>query len=225
MKTRTEWERELARPYLAMEIVKKTSRLPMRSSCFGAVTLLDPTAGWPIYDGSTMWPICQFVIADLPVIPGPLSDIAMIQVFMHPEYWEYWNEGWEIRTYKSLDNLKKPNKPKINSSITTARIAWKQLKNDLPMYSDLPDEMSEGMKEDWCEDFPAAECTKIGGWPHPVQQVVGFPEVGDCFEFEYVFQIGSESEMNWMWGDAGIAHVGRGTGEHRDKWSLDWQCS
>lgn len=41
---------------------------------------------------------------------------------------------------------------------------------------------------------------------------------------KYVFQIDSEEKAYWAWGEGGIGYFGRGTGEARDQWTMDWQC-
>jgi uncharacterized protein YwqG len=45
----------------------------------------------------------------------------------------------------------------------------------------------------------------------------------DAAEFEFAFQIDTEDEAHWMWGDSGTAYFARSK-RTPNKWAFDWQC-
>ena len=58
------------------------------------------------------------------------------------------------------------------------------------------------------EDFNRYRGTKVGGFPTEIQHGVGIEE--------FVFQVGSEEKVNWMWADNGIGYFHRSSeGEWR----------
>ena len=76
------------------------------------------------------------------------------------------------------------------------------------------------MTESEYDTWDNLHCSKVGGWPYLIQGAIWFWDDAP----EYVFQIDTEDEAGWMWGDAGTAYFGRGKAEKRDQWHFDWQC-
>lgn len=139
--------------------------------------------------------------------------------------------------------------PMVGAPFPERRIVgWQALENDLPS----PEEHEhEGLHVDY--DFKAGtlsvRCPEVGlapttlpldaleseelgqafdkdkllGWPRWVQNVE-YPACPRCHrQMQYVFQLDSEDNLPWMWGDAGIAHVTR-CPEHPDVLTLVWAC-
>lgn len=221
---RKQWEDRLARPASIMTM-RRSGAPKEPTSWFGRVTMGHKRSAWPSDQGSAFWPLCQIVVSELPFVPESLRDIAMIQVFLDPEYPELWQEGEVIRVFKSLDRVVPIKEPEHNSPIKAAPVGWKLLERDLPKYDDFPEDMPEELREAWMDEFEVYPRTKVGGWPYLIQHWVVWPERDGLTDFEYVFQIGWEKKLNWSMGDGGVAYFGRGKGEHRDKWCMHWQTS
>jgi hypothetical protein len=225
MTLREEWDDRLARPASKMVIPRRGVLPATTLSWFGKVTLTEAGTDWPTFDGKLMWPIIQIAPAEAPYVPKGLEDVALLQLFVVPEYWQYWREGEVIRVYESLDDLQAVDEPEHGSEITPTPVAWELVERDLPEYDDLPPDVPREICDAWMdEESRTLQCTKLGGWPYIIQWSPSFPKRGRVSKFEYVCQVGSERRLNWMWGDLGVAHIGRGR-DKRDVWSMEWQCS
>ena len=210
------------------------SRVPAEdpaASWFGRVRLALPHETWPVSGGKPMLPLAQFNLAEMPYRPENLSDIALITVFIDGDELPYETkngDGWLLRAYHTMERLVPTQDQAPDSHIEPHPLRW-ELIEDYPTAdeaSDLgvPDLMNEDQDEGYAELFECQQGTKIGGWPFGAQGTVEWrPSDRHAFEPEYVFQIDSEGEARWMWGDAGFGYFGRGTGEHRDVWVLEWQ--
>lgn len=217
----------LARPASRMTLGGPEPETPV-ASWFGRVTLAEPGEQWPSWNGRPMWPLCQIVVNELPHVPESIRDLALIRVFIDPDYHELdplHDPFWKVRTSKSLDGLIAASEPAHGSRIRPQPARWKPI-NDLPEADDLPAEVRDEVRDLWGESFHSSERTKIGGWPHVIQwSPVWAPGGEHPARPEYVLQIGSEEKARWMWGDAGVAWFGRGTGRRRRTWAMEWQCA
>ncbi|HEY0035590.1 MAG TPA: DUF1963 domain-containing protein, partial [Longimicrobium sp.] len=97
---------------------------------------------------------------------------------------------------------------------------------DYPSWEDVPDEVAMRIGDAYFDLFETAEGFKLGGWPYLVQSEIDWPAgEGHPSAPEYVFQIDSSFEADWMWGDAGVGYFGRGTAPgEAERWALAWQC-
>jgi uncharacterized protein YwqG len=87
--------------------------------------------------------------------------------------------------------------------------------------SELSDEESEAL--DLAGRVPHAG-EKLGGWPWWVQGVE-YPNCRRCgATMELLFQIDSEHNLPYMFGDAGVGHITQCT-THRDEVAFGWACS
>jgi uncharacterized protein YwqG len=74
------------------------------------------------------------------------------------------------------------------------------------------------------EPYLNAEGDKLCGWPNWVQDAE-YPDCPECGrQMQMVYQLGSNSVLNWMWGDAGIGHITQ-CPEHRSMLAFGWACS
>jgi hypothetical protein len=65
---------------------------------------------------------------------------------------------------------------------------------------------------------------KLAGWPLWIQGIE-YPRCRRCGEaMELLFQIDSERNLPYMFGDAGIGHITQ-CREHRDELAFGWACS
>lgn len=176
-----------------------------------------------------MMPLCQFNMAEVPFRPKALSDVAFLAVFIDREELPLSTpngDGWLLRAYPTLDGLVALEPPADLGFIKPFPVRWELIEEDYPTWDDaeslrLPHEIDDNYR-DLSE---TQQGTKIGGWPYTVQsEIFWAPLNRHPANPEYVFQIDSEAKAGWSWGDAGFGYFGRGTGDARDVWTLEWQC-
>lgn len=64
---------------------------------------------------------------------------------------------------------------------------------------------------------------KLFGWPDWVQDVI-YPHCSVCSTpMQYLFQIGSEDNIDFMFGDSGVGHIYM-CSDHPDKPAFYWSC-
>lgn len=224
----SDWKRKLCRPASKMIIGGKRPPESPYTSWFGRVTLSQPGEDWPTWRGRPMAPLIQILVDELPFKPSGLADISIIQVYIDPE--DYGldaenGEGWLIKTFRSLSDLSPVHQAPIQSSIKAFPGSWVRIDQDFPSYEDLPPDFPDELDESYFENFEHNDGTKVGGWPTNIQSEIFWgPLNRHPIEPEYLFQIDSEPKAGWAWGDGGVGYFGRGTGRHRDKWAMSWQC-
>lgn len=104
---------------------------------------------------------------------------------------------------------------------------WEE-KSDYPGYEERSDEGIELSDDeesliDDHGDLGPASGDKLGGWPCWVQGVE-YPSCPDCGErMNLVFQIDSEINVPYMWGDCGIGHITQCTA-HPNRLAFGWAC-
>ena len=224
------WRGKLARKASRMVFDQAEPATDSPCSWFGRITLGEPDEDWPRSKRRPMWPLLQIVVAELPVRPAALDGIALVRVYIDPKFYKRdtdHGQGWEVRASPTLEGLERIAEPKHGSKIWARRGRWELIEPDYPTSDDLPADFPETMRDDYydlgCENQYG---TKVGGWPSNIQSEIWWaPWNKHPYNPEYVFQIDSDEEnVNWMWGDAGVGYSGRGTGEHRDRWAMSWQC-
>ncbi len=207
---------------------------------FGRVTLGMPGEPWPMANGRLMWPLLQIVVRELPFLPAALDGLALMRVFVDPAFLGDEDEGrvdfhevegvsgpgWLLLASPALDGFEKVTEPDHGSRIRPAPGRWELIEADYPTFDYLPEDLRDSLTHEHCEsDLETHEGTKVGGWPFTIQSEVCLGPMGqNPLDPEYAFQIGSDHDRGWMWGDDGFAYFGRGTGECRDEWAMDWQC-
>ena len=109
---------------------------------------------------------------------------------------------------------------------------WEPGELELPRVEELiglqeisEDEQTELYDAEDSETYPGPEGgDKLGGWPYWIQSVE-YPECRQCNQtMKLVFQIDSEVNVPYMWGDAGCGHVTQ-CPEHPEVISFGWACS
>lgn len=188
----------------------------------------DPTTSWflkgvsradeglPTWKGKPMFPLLQIRVDELPIIPDQLKGIALLVLFhnveQHP-FDEPHGEGWLIREYASLEGLQPL--PELDTPYRPFPVHWLSVIDDAPGWEDAWDIIDlscvnddEQASDSFFEDFNRYRGTKVGGFPTEIQHGVGIEE--------FVFQVGSEEKVNWMWADNGIGYFHRSSeGEWR----------
>ena len=223
-----EWKTRLCRPASRMLLGGFRPPEDLLVSWFGRVTLEEPNEAWPQSEGRLMWPLAQIVESELPSVPEKLNDIALIRVFIDPEFHECDTDigkGWCLRASKSLNGLVEAEIPSHGSVVKPLPVRWEQALHDYPSHEDLPSNFPEELVDDWIDEYETLDGSKVGGWPYLVQsEIYWYPWNEHPASPVYVFQLDSSEKANWSWGDQGVGYFGRGTGEHRDTWAMTWQC-
>ena len=225
-----QWRKQLARPASRMVFDKSIASTDSPGAWFGQITHGAPDEQWPECNGRAMWPLLQIVVPELPVRPATIDDLAMIRVYIDPEYHAMdtdHGQGWEVRASTTLDGLKPIVEPKHGSKIRPSHVTWEPIDVDYPTWDDLPNDIPEALRDDYHDlGFENHHATKVGGWPSTIQaEICWAPWNKHPYNPEYIFQIDSEDKApDWLWGDAGTGYFGRGTGQHRGKWAMAWQC-
>lgn len=190
------------------------------SSWFGAAVAA-PGEEMPLWHGRPMFPLLQIRVADLPVVPAVLADLALLTLFHcqgdHP-FGRPHGEGWLIREYASTDGLRPLPRTTFPGAPRVFPIAWDEVRDDAPGWEtawEILDMASinadEAASHGFFNDFQRYGGTKVGGYPTEIQH-------GNDLD-GFVFQVGSEVKAGWQWGDAGIAYFCK---DQDGNWS--WSC-
>jgi Domain of unknown function (DUF1963) len=177
-----------------------------------------PDEGLPDWEGSPMFPLLQIRISELPFVPEQLKHLAVLVLFhnlhRHPFDLPH-GQGWLIREYRTIDNL--IPLPSVDHPYKAFPIRWSRVDDDAPGWEDawgLVDLSAINADEEASDfffyEFERYSGTKIGGYPKEIQHGVGLDD--------FVFQVGSEAKINWMWADNGIGYFFRSP-------SGDWRWS
>ena len=227
-----EFSTRFRRRAIIMEVGGFKPSLEPTASWFGRVQCGLPGEEWPMFENRPLQPLAQLNLRELPFKPGGLGDIDFITIFMDGQENLPFNDepngvGWCLRAYKDLSLLVPMLVPKFEAS-TIRPVAMRPTicEADYPARDDVPEPFVNDLDHDYEERFPNSSGFKLGGWPTLIQsEIFWAPWNKHPISPEYAFQIDSNDEANWAWGDAGIGYFGRGTAEGRtDEWALSWQC-
>ena len=168
-----------------------------------------PGEGLPVWKGQPMFPLLQIRTDELPVIPEQLKGIALLVLFHNREHHPFdqpHGEGWLIREYATLEGLELS--PDLETPYRPFPVRWVSVNDDAPGWEDAWDiiDLSEvnddtQASDSFFDDFNRYGGTKVGGYPMEIQHGVGIED--------FVFQVGSEEKVNWMWADNGIGYFHR----------------
>jgi uncharacterized protein YwqG len=198
------------------------------ASWFGRVRLAQANESWPIHEGKPMIPLCQLNLTEAPYVPPNLEDIALLTIFISAQALPLDTpngDGWQLRTYSSLENLIEIVEPDHGSQIRPFPIRWELIEEDYPSWEDVTIALPEEIEDNYYDLFEVKDGSKLGGWPSLIQgEIYWAPFNQHPANPEYAFQIDSEAKAGWLWGDSGVGYFGRGTGQAKDTWTLAWQC-
>ncbi|WP_431824258.1 DUF1963 domain-containing protein [Burkholderia sp. F1] len=168
--------------------------------------------GLPMWAGKPMFPLLQIRVDELPVIPDQLKRTALLVLYHNMESHPFdrpHGEGWLIREYASLDGLQLL--PELATPYRAFPIRWLSVTDDTPGWEDAWDVVDlsavngdEAASDSFFDDFNRYPGTKVGGYPKEIQHGAGIAD--------FVFQVGSEEKVNWMWADNGIGYFHRSPG-------------
>jgi uncharacterized protein YwqG len=199
------------------------------ASWFGEVRFCAKEESWPYSNEKPMLPLAQINLNNLPYIPERLEGIAFIAVFIDAESLPVDTpngEGWEIRAYKTIEELIPIDKPDISSHIEPFPMRAVEIDADYPCWEDLPMECPEEIEDQYYDLYENAPGFKFGGWPTLIQSEIFWATWNKHpAQPEYVFQIDTEDKAHWSWGDGGFGYFGLGTVQGKEnEWALAWQC-
>jgi uncharacterized protein YwqG len=227
---------------------KKTAWLPVVkrktgsvfNSKFSGIPLLDENEAWPCC-GHCQQPIQLFVqlnADDLPVEAGKVFGDGILQVFYctnAEKNCECECEAYAPFAKSTLLRIIEP--AKITAKLLTVSLVldafpekvivdW-QAADDYPNYEELDDlgvEISDDDAETLYEqDYCPKEGDKLLGWAAWVQGVE-YPDCPDCGErMKYIFQIDSDDNLDYMFGDVGCAHISQ-CELHPEQLAMAWAC-
>ncbi|MCQ4164855.1 DUF1963 domain-containing protein [Tahibacter harae] len=192
----------------------------------------DPVTSWfcrgvghsgeelPFHDGEPMFPLLQIRTDELPWRPPALDGVALLVLFHNLHHYPFGKphgEGWLIREYAALEGLRPL--PARAHPYRPFPIRWQRVDDDAPGWEttwnlvDLSAVNEDDAANDaFFNDFERYRATKVGGYPCEIQHGTGGLD-------EFVFQVGLEEKVNWMWADNGIGYFFRSaSGEWR------WSC-
>jgi len=201
----------------------------------------DPLASWfcgrgvklpsediPLYDGLPLFPLLQVNCAELPFRPPELAKTAFLVVWFNNKLDVIYDapngESWLVREYPTLDGLapvERCQKPKF---LKSCPITWTLSEIESPCWDEVEgiidfgtlsrESISEADTEYLMDRFTCHEDTKIGGYPALIQYELSISG-------SFVFQIGSENEVNLNMGDGGTLYFLK---NDRNEWVMDFQC-
>lgn len=219
---------QLSKPAVTLEIGGFRPPDDLTLSWFGRVTVRSSGESWPTSRGEPMHALCQVNLEQLPWRPGALEDVALLAVFIGPKALSIDGangENWCLRTYSDLSDLRPMVEMPTQSPIRSFPMRPGAVIDDYPCWEDAFDVVPEVLGDQYYDLFRNVRGFKLGGWPTLIQHGLEWGSAHSPPAPEYVFQIDSSEKANWMWGDNGVGYFGRGvTAEHRDEWTLSWQC-
>lgn len=206
-------------------------------------------SGRPWLAADEDWPCCKncqkpmqlFVQLNLAELPQAekdrLGDKGLVQFFYCTStepHCELDMEGWEPFSGMHLSRWIENPTTDVNetaegpqSMLKGGRITGWELADDYPAHEELISELGvalTGEQEDEYFEMPyPAAGEKLGGWPFWVQGVE-YPSCPECgTTMEFVFQVDSNCNLDFMFGDSGAGHITR-CRHHHHIMTFGWAC-
>jgi uncharacterized protein YwqG len=222
-----------------LELHKRIAWKPITQEGDGGI-LSSKFSGMPWFAKNEDWPNCgrcsqhmnfflQLSLESLPnELQGKFGD-GLLQMFYctNCDDWEPFSATHLVRLVypKGVGNslITLPN-----HSFPAQRIIGWALFSDYPNYEEwddlnIPVQVSN-MVAEAVEDILAKEGDKLAGWPYWVQGVE-YPSCPMCNrQMQLVFQLDSNDNLDFMFGDAGCGHITQ-CPEHKEVLAFGWACS
>lgn len=199
-----------ARPALLFEAVSKPPKSAVGPlSSFGAVSHQLASEAWPEREGTSLIPLLQLNLHEVPFLPRVLQGVALLTVFVHPlPTRQQGRSGTSrvVRVYSSLDNLVEIAPPPLRGARNRRLLDLPRLVEDYPHTDDLDEQLSRETRLEFERLYPTRVGVKIGGWPKLSGAKIRWSlEQSHPAEPEYALQVDGFMEH-----DARI-YIGRGT--------------
>jgi Domain of unknown function (DUF1963) len=176
------------------------------TSWLGRVRVLGRDEAWPEHRGELMAGICQINVSELPHVPAPLRDVALVTLFLGLEAGVPWppsdaanGEGWELRAYPAIDDLAPAEGPTA-PDVDAFPVRWELIEADLPSWEDANRFLTDADIDEWIDRYTEAmggpvDGLKVGGWPTLIQgEIFWAPWQQHPADPEFVFQVDSDEK-------------------------------
>ncbi len=205
-------------------------------------------SGTPLLAHGETWPECPncskpmqlFLQLNLDELPEPVREEfgkGILQMFyctsVNPlcedqcEAYFPFAKSALLRIVPTTDNAGGTELPEIAGGFPSKLIiTWTEV-DDYPNFEEVAAqgvELTDEEGNQWIEqEFPRAG-DKLAGWPNWIQGVE-YPDCPMCGErMRLVFQIDSEDNLPYMFGDVGCGHITQ-CRTHKDRLAFGWACS
>lgn len=213
------------------EVIKKYEKVCWKA-VIGKRKTVSHFGGNPLLQGE--WPLCGvcsermalFVQLDVGSLPmgHPIEGSGILQVFYCTGCDEAFEPFAKCQLVRLVGGGKEPSGKPMFEAKYIAR--WEPLPDypqtqELRLGSERLDRLDDFLETN--EAFRTKAGDKLGGWPYWIQGVEQ-PKCPKCKKkMAYIFQIDSDDNLDWMFGDIGCGHVFQ-CEEHRDVLSFHWAC-
>lgn len=208
---------------------------PAAASKFSGTPLLQPGEDWPEcgHCGHPMQLFVQLAASEVPEpARGRIGAGNVFQLFHCINFGATcMGESWAPFDASTLARLVRIDGAVPARQVPEGRFPPKTIvgwtaADDYPGYDEMDDvaaEWSDDETDTLCDAFPLPG-EKLLGWPLWVQSVE-YPACRTCGErMEVLFQVDSEQNLPYMFGDAGIGHVTQ-CPNHPGELAFGWACS
>lgn len=207
---------------------------PLQTSKFSGAAAVREGEGWPLCQNCGK-PLQLFVQLNTEELPSdarlPWSS-ALIQVFyctsseplceVDCEAWDAFAKSTLLRVLPLAEAVSHGN-PASDAFAAKRIVGWDPAE-DYPGWEELQEAgFSEAAIEDISNRGFPLQGEKLGGWPYWVQSVE-YPDCPRCqARMAFAFQIDSECNLPYMFGDTGCGHVTY-CERHPDVLAFRWAC-
>jgi len=245
--TQNDIEKKLADVLEQLRPFKKTAYLPIVKQVAAENSSHSKLGGYPFLRNENDWPLCPnckkhmplFLQLNLNDVPTKEED-SVIQLFYcttHEtvdcesdlEAYLPFSSG-SVRRKISISNESKIVRPNNENILIEKRIIDWELKEDYPhweQYAELNIQIEDD--EDVEELMDLREVgrplggEKLFGWPYWIQGSEYPFDRKTGSRMELLFQIDSDTHLDYMFGDAGIGHLTQSP-DHPDELGFGWAC-
>ena len=209
------------------------------SSKFAGVPALLKDETWPCC-GNCQKPMQLFVQLNSNELPEGTSNVfgdGILQAFyctnsqeeceVACESYFPFSKAANVRLITSDETeLAPPQECPLEEAFPEKQITGWELGDDYPNWEELEDLgvklTNEQMEVMITLGYPRAN-DKLLGWPHWIQGVE-YPSCPECNkQMKLIFQIDSEDNVPYMFGDAGCAHITQ-CEDHKEQLAIAWAC-
>lgn len=219
-----------------LEPHKRAAWKPVTQEGDGGI-LSSKFSGTPWLAKNEEWPLCQrcgkelnfFLQLSLESLPNKLDcgeDLLQMFYCTHCDDWRPFSSAHLVRLVQPQSIGNASLTPPVNNLPAKKIVAWEAF-GEYPTYVEwddlnIPVQVSD-MVAEAVEDMLAKEGDKLAGWPNWVQWVE-YPSCPRCNKrMRLVFQLDSNDNLDFMFGDAGCGHITQ-CPEHKDVLAFGWAC-
>lgn len=223
-----------------VEKYKKEAFKPIISDETSNESLLDSKfGGKPFVSKEHTWPVCEcgelmafFLQLNSNHLPSKLNKAevfgeGLLQLFycIKCDNYEPFTNSHKIRLIKFENMNTDIDASEIKSNFEYHKINDWQEFFDYPRYDEILDleKLNDDEADQYENEYKSKAGEKLLGWPHWVQGV----EYVNCpicaKQMRYIFQIDSERNIDYMFGDMGVGHLSQ-CKDHPDQLVFTWAC-